>query len=280
MTTLNLMRPYFFSKLVLFINIVLFTASLAAAQTPDAALKVGAGAQALAYSRGALLTHPSLKEITVENDAAYHKTMHYLALPISALLPNVGQMASVQFVAEDGFVANIPGALLASDAQAWLAIEPTKTPWPVLKPGSPATAGPFYLVWLHPEKSGVSNEQWPYQIARIQEAPPLQSRYPQMLPQAAAGSAELRGYKVFAANCASCHKINGGGDAMVGPDLNLPANPTEYFQTEALRKLIRDPGSLRRWPGSIMPGFAPAALSESDLDDLLAYLRQMAKQRP
>ena len=28
-----------------------------------------------------------------------------------------------------------------------------------------------------------------------------------------------------------------------------------------------------------MPGFAPEALSKANLDDLIAYLRQMARQR-
>jgi hypothetical protein len=46
-----------------------------------------------------------------------------------------------------------------------------------------------------------------------------------------------------------------------------------------LRKLVRDPASVRNWEQRIMPGFAPSALSDAKLEDLLAYLRQMAKQR-
>ena len=66
----------------------------------------------------------------------------------------------------------------------------------------------------------------------------------------------------------------------MGPDLNMPHNPTEYFQPGYLRKLIRDPQSLRQWPQAKMPGFTESVLSEQELDALLAYLGHMAKRRP
>jgi len=84
---------------------------------------------------------------------------------------------------------------------------------------------------------------------------------------------------VYMVDCASCHPINGGGDAAVGPDLNKPHNPTEYFQEAFLRKLIRDPAAVRTWDKRIMPGFSTDALSNAQLDDLLDYLRQMARQQ-
>lgn len=66
----------------------------------------------------------------------------------------------------------------------------------------------------------------------------------------------------------------------MGPDLNVPYNPIEYFQPVYLRKLIRDPQSLRRWPQAKMPGFAESVLSEQELDALLAYLGHMAARKP
>jgi mono/diheme cytochrome c family protein len=39
---------------------------------------------------------------------------------------------------------------------------------------------------------------------------------------------------LFVTQCLVCHKLNGAGSADVGPDLNLPENPTEYFQASAL----------------------------------------------
>ena len=67
--------------------------------------------------------------------------------------------------------------------------------------------------------------------------------------------------------------------AAVGPDLNKPYSPTEYFQASFLTKLIRDPASVRDWGQRTMPGFSPSVLSDEKVEDLLAYLRHMAEQR-
>jgi mono/diheme cytochrome c family protein len=216
----------------------------------------------------------------VANDVAYKRPMRYRALPLNALIHPLPASGTVQFTATDGFVANIPTALLSSAAQPWIAVEPADAPWPPLKPGG-VSAGPFYLVWLAPERAGISPEQWPYQVARIAEALPLEARYPQIVPRLPSGenSAAMRGLHVFVANCMVCHQINGGGDATVGPDLNKPFSPIEYFQEPYLRRLIRDPASVRDWRQRSMTGFSKEVLSESMLDDLLAYLRLMAAQR-
>jgi mono/diheme cytochrome c family protein len=247
-----------------------------AATVSEPVLDIAFGDQVRHLSRAQLLRHPALRTIDVPDDVAYHRPMRYRAVPLNALLPQAAAAESLQFTATDGFVANIPGKLLAGAAQPWLAIVPADGAWPALKPGG-SGAGPFYLVWLAPEKSGISPEQWPYQIARIAPALPLEKRYPQMLPAASADRAAQRGLQVFVANCAACHRINGGGDAAVGPDLNRPSNPTQYLQPAFLRRLIREPAAVRDWPGRRMPGFAPSVLSDASLDDLLAYLAQMAQ---
>ena len=239
-------------------------------------LELNLGATPYHIPRNALLNNPATRAIDVPDDVAYHRTMHYRALPLATLLGNLASDASVQFTATDGFVANITATLLQGGGQPWLAIE-TDDAWPALKAGSPS-AGPFYLVWLKPAQGGVSPEQWPYQIGKISVVLPLENRYPQIVPKTAS-AAEQRGLHVYIANCASCHSINGGGDAAVGPDLNHPYSPTEYFQESFLRKLVRNPAAVRNWGQRIMPSFSTDALSDPQLDDLLAYLRQMAKQR-
>lgn len=264
-------------------RIAAFAALALAALTATAEepiLEIAFGAKMEQWSRADLLKHPAVRTIDVPADVAYRRAMRFQAVPLPALIAQLAQSETVQFVANDGFVANIPGALLASDAQPWLAIESAARAWPELKPGG-GSAGPFYLVWLAPEKKGISPEQWPYQVARIAQALPLEKRYPQILPTASLGanSAERRGLQVFTANCAACHKINGGGDASIGPDLGKPFGPTEYFQEPFLRQLIRDPASVRDWRQRSMPGFSQSVLSDAKMDDLLAYLRQMARQR-
>jgi mono/diheme cytochrome c family protein len=259
-------------------SVLLFTAALPAAWAAEPVLEIDLGSSVQHLERSTLLQRPQVRTIDVADDVAYHRSMRYKALPLSALLGDARLDGDVQFTATDDFVANIPAKLIGGTGQPWLAIEPADAPWPLLQPNA-ASAGPFYLVWLAPQQGGVSQEQWPYQIAKIAAAQPLALRYPQIVPNHAASSAAQRGLQVYSANCASCHPINGAGDAAVGPDLNLPASPTEYFREAYLRKLIRDPASVRTWKQRAMPGFSNAVLSDAQMDDLLAYFRQMAKQR-
>ncbi|MFZ6687727.1 c-type cytochrome [Undibacterium sp. SXout11W] len=239
--------------------------------------------QVKTVSRSELLHSKSLQSIVIPDDVSYHRQQTYLAVPLWSLVGTLPTQGHLQFTALDGFVATIPNLLMTRDAkvsQAWLAIEDPAHPWDALKPGQPS-AGPFYLVWLAPEKSHISNEQWPYQIAKIAVTSPLEIRYPQLLPHAQGElqQSALRGLQVFSKNCATCHSLNDGGDAKIGPDLNVPMNPTEYFQSNALRRLVRDPGSVRRWTQSQMPGFKTDIVSDGELDDLIVYLGQMAIQR-
>lgn len=228
-------------------------------------------------SRTELLSSPKLRVIDVPTSADYPRPMRYQAIPLAGLIPK-STSESVQFKASDGFVANIPSDLLYGPSQPWLAIELPQTPWPPLSRDN-LSAGPFYLVWLMPEKAGISPEQWPYRIISISETLALEKRFPALLPKTSDHGPEQRGLRVFIANCSACHKLNGAGDAALGPDLNDPYNPTEYFQEPFLRKLIRAPASVRDWEQHIMPGFSPAVLTDAQLDDLLAYFRQMARQR-
>ncbi|MBC3863513.1 cytochrome c [Undibacterium jejuense] len=246
-------------------------------------LQLQLDAQIKNLSQSELLHSRLVQSIVIPDDASYHRQQTYMAVPLWSLVGSLPSQGNLQFTALDGFVATIPNQLITNDAnaaQAWLAIEDPAHPWDALKPGQPS-AGPFYLVWLAPEKSHISGEQWPYQIAKIAVTTPLEVRYPQLLPHAE-GELQLtalRGLQVFTKNCATCHSLNDGGDAKIGPDLNLPMNPSEYFQEAALRHLIREPGSVRRWSQSVMPGFKADIVSDNELDDLLVYLRQMAAQR-
>jgi mono/diheme cytochrome c family protein len=45
---------------------------------------------------------------------------------------------------------------------------------------------------------------------------------------------------------------------------------------EGLRALIRDPKSVRTWPGQQMPGFMADQMSDSEIDLVIGYLKHMA----
>jgi mono/diheme cytochrome c family protein len=260
-----------------------FVHTLADAASPE--LTVSAGGRTQKYTADTLLAHASAVTITVPNDVSYKRAMTYRAVPASVLLAGLPRDDSVRFVAADGFAATIAAAPLLSVSEdtprAYLAVEPPAAAWPALKPGSKATAGPFYLVWLRPEKGRIVPEQWPYQIARVEAVQPVAIRFPALAPGANVQSMDpiRHGFAVFSANCLPCHTLNLAGDANVGPDLNVPFSPTEYMREDFLRQQIRNPQSLRVWPGAKMPGFDVNVLSERDLDNLIAYLYYMSKRK-
>lgn len=259
--------------------------AVGAAFAAEAVLTVNVAGRVETHAAAALLAHPSVVTVSIPADVSYKRPMSYQAVPMAALLGGVPADASVRFVAGDGFVATITADLLLATRddgpRAFLAIESPDVPWPPLRVGESISAGPFYLIWTHPERGLIVPEQWPYGVMRIEQTQPLAQRFPALVPAGGitVDASVKRGYAVAAKNCLVCHTLNLAGDGRVGPDLNVPFNPTEYFRLDALRRVIRDPQSLRRWPGARMPGFSPAVLSDRDLNDLLAYLRHMANRK-
>jgi mono/diheme cytochrome c family protein len=56
-------------------------------------------------------------------------------------------------------------------------------------------------------------------------------------------------------------------------------SPMQYFSADGLRRLIRNPKSVRTWPQQQMPAFDAGKLSDADLDAVIAYLGAMAPGR-
>lgn len=234
------------------------------------------------YSSAALLAHPASRELEIPADVAYKRPMRYRALPLAELLKGVRPEDHLQAVADDGFAAELPAAALldASGARAWLAVEDPASPWPALGTAG-KSAGPFYLVWTNPEAEQIGPEQWPFRMVRLRVLAPVAERFPALRPDPtlAADDPVNLGFAQFQKHCLACHRLNRQGDAAFGPDLNVPYNPTEYLRADLLRRYIRDPQALRHWPQARMPGFSETALSEAQLDQLLAYLRHMAGRK-
>lgn len=232
-----------------------------------------------------LLAHPDAQTVQIADDVSYKRAMTYRAVPLAVLLPGLTPESHLQAVALDGFAAELTAAPLLekTGARAWLAVEDPAHPWPALAEGKPS-AGPFYLVWTDPQAGPISPEQWPFQMSGIKQLKTVAERFPALLPdpKLAANDPVNQGFALFQKNCMACHRLNGAGDAQVGPDLNIPYNPTEYFSGDFLKRYIRDPQSLRHWPQAKMPAFAASVLSDNELDMLVGYLKHMAgrKQQP
>ncbi|RMO59799.1 hypothetical protein ALQ29_03983 [Pseudomonas marginalis pv. marginalis] len=229
-----------------------------------------------------LLKHPQAQTVQIVDDVSYKRTMTYRAVPLAVLLPGLKPESHLQAVALDGFAAELTAAPLLENhgARAWLAVEDPAQPWPALADGKPS-AGPFYLVWTDPQAGSISPEQWPFQISGIKQLKTVAERFPALLPDPtlAPNDPINQGFALFQKNCLACHRLNGAGDAQVGPDLNVPYNPTEYFGGYFLKRYIRDPQSLRHWPQAKMPAFAASVLPDNELDLLVEYLKHMAARK-
>ncbi|MCP1610192.1 mono/diheme cytochrome c family protein [Azospirillum lipoferum] len=273
-------------RLLAALSLLLTALPLPPALAGGPALTIAVAGAERTFDRDTLLARQDAVTIDIPADISYGQPMSYRAVPLASLL-GTGDFPPgtvLEGVASDGFTAQLPPELCLrtgpDGAVAFLAVEPADKPWPKL-PGKEMSAGPFYLVWVRPEASGVRSEQWPYQLARIVASDDPLRRWPQLavdqgLP---ADSAIRAGQAVFITQCMACHTLNGAGSATMGPDLNRPMNPTEYLTPAGLKTLVRDPRSVRTWPNQQMPGFDQAMLSDADLDRVVAYLGHMAGRK-
>ncbi len=265
------------------LSMMLIALALSPARAENLTLSLGDASRS--FTAAELLARPDAKTIEVPDDVSYQRPMQYRAVPLLALLGAdvPASLDTLEASAADGFVSQIPLGLIRKGADggstAWVAVEDPGKPWPPL-PGKKLSAGPFYIVWLHPERSSVGSEQWPYQTVAMAGVESPGHRWPQMnvAGDLAADAPARRGQEVFTTQCMPCHKMKGAGVGELGPDLGQPMNPTRYMTTAGLRALIRDPKSVRTWPQQIMPPFDDKKLSETDLDAVIAYLDQMARQ--
>jgi mono/diheme cytochrome c family protein len=230
-----------------------------------------------------LLGRLDAADVEVPQDPSSPHARRYRAVPLLPLLAGLPKerFDTLEVRATDAFVAQIPLSLIEkggeSSATAWIAIEQPGQPWPNL-PGKNASAGPFYLIWTHPERSGVTSEQWVYNVAGLTATEEPALRWPQLAtdPSLPPEAPARRGQQVFVANCLPCHRLNRGGAGEMGPDLGRPMNAVSYLTNQGLRALVRDPKSVRTWPQQQMPGFSADAIPDADLDALAAYLHHIA----
>jgi len=256
------------------------------AHADEPTLTITVGNDMRSFTRRELLLRPDATTIEVARDISYRVPMTYRAVPVASLLAGITlpDDSVIEAVALNGFVAQIPPGLLLntdeSKAVAWLAIEPQDRPWPPL-PHKDENAGPFYIVWTGAEVGSIRSEQWPYQLAKLKSQPSPAARWPALAVDPALPPTDpvRAGQTLFFVQCLTCHKLNGAGAANVGPDLNVPRNPTEYFTPQGLHELIRDPRAVRTWRAQAMPGFPPDYLSDHEIDLVIAYLKHMADRK-
>lgn len=250
-------------------------------------LKIKVGAQERVWTRDQLLGHPRLELLTLVDHSAYEeRTMSYKAVPLGLLFEGIELAAdqTLEYRSTDGFSSSIsPDRLLNLNPEssvAYLAVEDPAQPWPNFE-NRDYGPGPFYVVWKNPEISDIGREEWPFKLTGFYGRPHLEKRYPEIPPhpEQPRDGEVWRGYHVFVKNCLPCHMLNQQGTATFGPDLNVPRSPTEYLAPGALKKLIRDPQSLRTWKNGKMPGFPEKEISDQELEWLERFLEHKAATR-
>lgn len=281
-------RDYLFIIISICI-ILVFGATYYQRRVADPQLEVKTEKRSIKYKRSELLKRSDVRQIQIQNDPTYPgRTMVYTSIPIYALFEGieVPQDSVLLFRSADGFSAPISQERLLNRSSkyaiAYLAVEKEDDKWPKLPNSSGnVSAGPFYVVWTNPGASHIGQEEWPYQVISFEVKKPLKSLYPRIFPRQDISQDHpiYRGFQVFIKTCFTCHTLNLEGSSRMGPDLNLPMSPTEYFKDSALKKLIRNPQDLRHWREGKMPGFSSQLISDAELEDLILYLNHMAQNR-
>jgi mono/diheme cytochrome c family protein len=255
-------------------------------QAEPATLSIELNGQTRHFSAAELLANPATHALDIPRDPAYGQSMRYQAIPLLELMLGLRTDATdaIEARATDGFVSQLPWSLIepaaSGGAVAWIAIEDPAHPWPNL-PSKSFSAGPFYLVWEHPERAGVTSEQWPYALASLTGVSDPLRRWPQLSigADAPAGDLSRRGQAVFLVQCLPCHRLYGAGAGEQGPDLGLPMPATAYLTQAGLKALLRNPAAVRTWPQQQMPSFDPDMLPDADIDAVIAYLTRITELR-
>ena len=110
----------------LLLTILLLWISSSEAGAP--ALSITAGGVTMEFTPDELLARPDAATIAVPSDPAYRQAMTYRGVPLRALLSALPSDAAdtIQARATDGFVAEIPRAVIGSAAVPWIAVEDVK----------------------------------------------------------------------------------------------------------------------------------------------------------
>lgn len=256
-------------------------------QTAEPQLLIETKTTKVSFTRDELLKRKDLETLTIKNDPSYPgKEMTYRAIKVNHLFDkiNISDDAVILFKALDGFSAPLEKKRLLNDSSnqaiAYVAIELPGMSWPHLKSGH-SSAGPFYLVWMNSELSSIGSEEWPYMLAGFKVENSLETIFPKIFPAEGLDKNDpiYKGFRSFVKNCFACHTLNKNGTSNIGPDLNLPTNPTDYLTPSALRTLIRNPQNLRSWPKGRMSGFDQSQIPDQELEDIISYLKHMSPRK-
>lgn len=223
--------------------------------------------------------------ITVNNPTDSRITS-YRGVLLTQLLDQVfdktwKQAEAIKFVAADGYRVIIPTALISLHTGLIATSEVGQKGFKHIQRKNNETIdpGPFFLVWENIKDRNANQEywlSWPWQITGI-ELTSFAKENPNSTPPENVDASVKQGYLNFQTHCVKCHTINGDGGA-IGPELNYPANVTEYWQENWLIRFIADPESVRA-NSKMIPFYRDVENRDQLIKSILVYLNAMKNKK-
>jgi mono/diheme cytochrome c family protein len=219
---------------------------------------------------------PTSKIVNLSFDPVFKKANKYEAVPLKPFLEKLittqhldPTNTEVIFLCKDGYNPSMSLEKVINSSP-YLAIKDIDAPagkqWADTLKG---LWSPYYLIWenVSKEEKGYT---WPYGLKYLQFKAAAEA-YKAAMPS---DEAQLAGFELYKAKCMKCHSVNKVGGIM-GPEMNIPKNITEYWQKEDIIAFVKNPYSYRY--NSRMPPVAD--IKDIELEQIIRYLEYMKGQK-
>ena len=188
---------------------------------------------------------------------------------------------AVQFTTQDGYQPIIPTSSITANFGLIATGENGDSGFGKLKRknGETVDPGPFFLVWENIKNTAAKKDSWlswPWQITSI-ELTSFTREFPHSAPPEQAGNLAQKGFLEFQQHCIKCHTINGEGGG-IGPELNYPANVTEYWKEDWLARFIADPQRVRA-NSKMISFYRDVDNRQAIIASIIAYLKVMKDKK-
>lgn len=210
--------------------------------------------------------------VLIPHDKAFPDPMTFqgfsLNQVIDSLVVGLEDIESLQatFICTDGYKPSIPLSEVAQH-EGYITYQQTTEQLKVWADSIKERIPPYYVTW----KTDSLNKDLinPYGVTSVRiEA--IGYNFDKVLPAKVEEDSLLsQGFKLYEKMCMKCHAINQEG-GVLGPELNVPQNITEYRDKEFLFAFIKNPASYRY--NSKMPMIP---LSDEKLELIYQYLEAM-----
>lgn len=220
------------------------------------------------------LATPEIVEVSF--DPVFKRAKKYEAIPLKPYLKKLIIASNLDtanteiiFLCKDGYNPGMPLSTVMNN-EPYLAIRDLEAPegknwmdtlqgkWP-----------PYYLIWTN-HSQGDKGYTWPYGLKYLQFKA-ADAAYKAAFPT---NERMVAGFELYKEKCMKCHSMNMVGGVM-GPEMNVPKNITEYWQVADIKAFVKNPYAYRY--NSKMPPVAH--LKDAELDQIIDYIGYMKGQK-